>query len=282
MELFHIFAGVLTLSAVFAYLNQRTLKLPAAIALMIVGLLLSLLILGLGAIFPAIPQWAQTQLATIDFSVFVLNFLLSFLLFAGALHTDLTRLAALKWPILSFATIGVITSTLLIAWATCGLMTALGQPIDFIYCLLFGALISPTDPIAVLGILKKAGVPKDIEIKITGESLFNDGVGVVVFLSLFHIAEAGGVVDTTFIVELLLGEIVGGVVLGLALGFVGFQLLKRIDHYPTEVMISLAIVMGGYSAALLMHFSGPLAMVVAGLWLGNKGHDYAMSDVTAD
>lgn len=185
MELFHIFSAILAISAFFAYVNQRFIKLPSAIALLLAGLLISLVVQVWGAVSPAFELMVEARLREIDFSEVLLEFMLSFLLFAGALHTDLEKLSKSKWSILVFATVGVAISTALTGTAFYFLLQAVGQPIGYIYCLLFGALISPTDPIAVLGILKKANIPKSLEVSITGESLFNDGVGVVVFLSLF-------------------------------------------------------------------------------------------------
>jgi CPA1 family monovalent cation:H+ antiporter len=283
MELFHIFSAILVLSAGLAYLNQRYFNLPAGIALMFAGLVLSLLGQLIGILSPAFLELAVSSLETLNFSEILLDFMLSFLLFAGALHTDLSNLKEARWPILTYATFGVTLSTFLVGGGVYLFLGWIGQPLDFVYCLLFGALISPTDPVAVMGILKKAGVPTKVEATITGESLFNDGVGVVVFLTIYQMAEVGmGEVSGSFIGGLLLQEIGGGLALGLLLGWGGYQLMKRIDHYPTEVLISLGIVMGGYSAAYYLHFSGPLAMVAAGLWIGNSGHRGAMSDVTAD
>ncbi len=283
MELFHIFSAILVLSAVFAFLNQRFLKLPAGIALMLAGLIVSLVAQLVGWLSPAFLEMATSSLETLNFSEILLDFMLSFLLFAGALHTDISNLKDARWPILTFATFGVLLSTLLVGTGVYWGLGALGYPIDFLYCLLFGALISPTDPVAVMGILKKAGVPVKVESTITGESLFNDGVGVVVFLTIFEIARMGiEHLTPAFVTGLFVQEIGGGLVLGFLLGWGGYRLMKRIDHYPTEVLLSLAIVMGGYSAAYYLHFSGPLAMVTAGLMIGNSGHRGAMSDITAD
>ena len=283
MELFHIFSGVLALSAVLSFINQKYIKLPSGIALMLAGMILSLIIQGIGLISPGFYTAITESLESLDFSAFVLEFMLSFLLFAGSLHTDFDKLAKAKWAIMSFASLGVIVSTFLVGTLLYYGLQLFGNPIEYIYCLLFGALISPTDPIAVLGILKKAGVPDQVKAKITGESLFNDGVGVVVFLTIFQIARKGlEKVETSYIVELLVGEIVGGIGLGLLLGYLGFQLMKRINHYQTEVMITLAIVMGGYSIAQIFHFSGPLAMVASGLFIGNSEDRGSMSDLTAD
>jgi CPA1 family monovalent cation:H+ antiporter len=225
----------------------------------------------------------KNLLVQIDFSDFLLDFMLGFLLFAGALHTDIKRLRKARSAIITYATIGILVSTFLVGAAVYYLVPLLYQPVDFIYCLLFGALISPTDPIAVLSILKKAGISETIETKITGESLFNDGVGVVVFLTLYRIASEGlAEVTASEIVVLLLEEIVGGVLFGLLLGYIGFHMMKRINHYQTEVLITLAIVMGGSTFASMFHFSGALAMVVAGLFIGNKGALEAMSEETND
>ncbi len=283
MELFHIFSAILVISAIFAYINQKFIKLPGAIGLLLAGLLLSLLVQGLGVISPGFEALVEGKIREIDFSEVLLEFMLSFLLFAGALHTDLEKLSASKWPILVFATIGVLISTFVTGTAFYYLLQLVGYQINYIYCLLFGALISPTDPIAVLGILKKAKIPKSLEVSITGESLFNDGVGVVVFIAIYQIAQQGiGNVEGSFIAELFLKEVGGGIVLGLLIGYIAFYFMQRIDHYQTEVIISLAVVMGGYSIAHFLHFSGPLAMVAAGLLIGNQGTQLAMSKQTAD
>ncbi len=283
MDIVNIFGGILVLSAVFAFLNKRYINLPTTISLMIAGLFLSLLVQVLGEFSPSFRSGVQNTLARLDFTEFLLEFLLSFLLFAGAMHTNLEKLKTFKWPILSFATIGVLMSTFLIGVSLYYLLLLIGSPVAFIYCLLFGALISPTDPIAVLGILKKAKAPESLEIKITGESLFNDGVGVVIFLVVFKIAKSGlDQIHFSEVVHLLAMEILGGVGLGFLIGYLGYRMMKSIDHYQTEVLITLAVVMGGYSLATYLHFSGPLAMVVAGLLIGNQGVKRAMSPVTRD
>ena len=208
--------------------------------------------------------------------------MLSFLLFAGALHTDLQKLKEQRWPVLVFATFGVLVSTFLIGIAVFFLLQVLNLNVNFIYCLLFGALISPTDPIAVLGILKKAGAPKKLEIKIVGESLFNDGVGVVVFLTIFGLAsgsEPG--FSLSSVLELFVVEVFGGLLWGLFLGWVTYYFMKRIDDYNIEVIITLATVMTGTIVATHLHVSAPLAMVVAGLMIGgNKTREKAMSKLT--
>lgn len=283
MELYHIFSAILVASAFFAYINQKYIKLPGAIGLLLAGLFVSLVVQGIGALSPNFIDMVRGRLDDIDFSTILMDFMLSFLLFAGALHTDMEKLAASKWPILTFATIGVLISTFVTGSVFYYLLQFMNMPVDYIYCLLFGALISPTDPIAVLGILKKADIPKSLEVSITGESLFNDGVGVVIFTSLYQIAQRGlENVEASFIGQLFLEEVGGGIALGLAIGYAAYHLMRRIDHYQTEVLISLAVVTGGYSIAQYLHFSGPLAMVVAGLFIGNQGTQYAMSKTTAD
>ena len=282
MDTMQFVSLIITLSALLAYLNIRILKLPSTIGIMVLSLLLSVILLVIGSASPA-AGLMKNLLVQIDFSDFLLDFMLGFLLFAGALHTDIKKLHKARGPIITYATVGILISTFLVGGGIYFILPLLYQPVDFIYCLLFGALISPTDPIAVLSILKKAGISESIETQITGESLFNDGVGVVIFLTLFRIASKGFAnVSTSEIIVLLLEEIVGGVLFGLLLGYIGFRMLKRIDHYQTEVLITLAIVMGGTSLAAMFHFSGALAMVVAGLFIGNKGALEAMSEETND
>lgn len=282
MSFFALISIVVVLSAVFGYLNVRFLRLPLTIGLMVVAILFSLLNLAVAQVYPDFLRLEQELVRSIDFQLVLMDGMLSFLLFAGALHTDFSRLRKFVRPILSFATIGIVITTFLVAGLTYGLLALLGIPVPFLHCLLFGALISPTDPIAVLGILKKANAPEQLEIKIVGESLFNDGVGVVVFLTLLQIARAGtGEIHLSEVGLLFLEEVGGGVLLGLGLGYLAYRMMKRIDHYEVEVMITLAIVMGGYSLASYLHFSGPLAMVVAGLFLGNdRMRESAMSKTT--
>ena len=231
---------------------------------------------------------AEDLVGSIDFKTVLLDVMLGFLLFAGAMHTNFDQLRVQRWPVLLFATVGVLTSTFLVGIFSYYLFQALGFHVEFIHCLLFGALISPTDPIAVLGIMKKAGVPKKLETKIVGESLFNDGVGVVVFLTIFSIAAGAGDgghggSDFNSIVTLFGQEVLGGMAFGALLGYVTFRLLKSIDNYEVEVLITLACVMGGYVVAHKLHLSAPLAIVVAGLIVGNDTvRDTAMSKTTEE
>jgi len=283
MDLFTVIAILTSICALFAYVNFRYVKLPTTIGLMLIALLTSIAVLIVGQFSPTVLQGVEELISEIDFPQVVLEVMLSFLLFAGALHTDMALMREQKWSILSFATIGVLMSTFLIGALFYYILPLIGFHVPFIHCLLLGALISPTDPIAVLGILKEAKVPKNLEIVITGESLFNDGVGVVIFLTILQVATLGVDEVTPGEVALLFGEEVGGgLILGAVLGYVTYKLMKSIDHYQTEVLLSLALVMGGYSLASSLHFSGPLAVVVAGLFIGNKGRSEAMSSETKD
>jgi len=278
-----IAALLITLTALFAYLNHRYVGLPTAIGVMTISLVLSLFLVGLGWMgLASLEQRAQGLLQQIDFNVVLMNGMLSMLLFAGALHIDLEDLASRRWPIGILATVGVVISTFVIGFATWELLDLVGIPLPFIYCLVFGALISPTDPIAVLGILKSADAPRGLEIKIAGESLFNDGVAVVVFTVILDIAVGGHQVTPVGIAILFAEEALGGILYGLAIGYLAYWLLKSIDDYQVEVLITLALVLGGYALAAYIHVSGPLAMVVAGLLIGNRGRMFAMSQTTRE
>ena len=285
MDLFTIASVLIVLSALFGYVNVRYLKLPNTIGLMIIAILFTVGLFLSSFFTPSLLHLAEDLISEIDFKIVLLDVMLGFLLFAGALHTNFDQLKVQRWPVLVFATIGVITSTFLVATFAYYLFHALGLEVAYIHCLLFGALISPTDPIAVLGIMKKAGVPKILETKIVGESLFNDGVGVVVFLTIMSIATGGsgahGGSSVMDIASLFGQEVIGGIIFGGIIGYITFRLLKSIDDYEIEVMITLACVMGGYVLAHYLHLSAPLAMVVAGLIVGNDTvRDSAMSKTT--
>ncbi len=270
MDYFAIATVLVFLSAIFGYINVRFLKLPNSIGLMLITILFTLLVFGLGKWDARLLNAEKYIITQIDFRTVLLDVMLSFMLFAGALHTNFEQLKVQRWPVLVFATVGVLTSTFLVGSAMYYVLHVLGLTIDYIYCLLFGALISPTDPIAVLGILKKAGAPKKLETKIVGESLFNDGVGVVVFLTLYQIASFGtNGINPADILQLFGQEVVGGIALGLLLGWVSYRLMKSIDDYDVEVIITLAAVMTGTAIAQKFHLSAPLAMVTAGLVVGN-------------
>ncbi|WNM18895.1 cation:proton antiporter [Flavobacterium capsici] len=282
MEFFHLFSILIVLSAVFAYINFKYLKLPNAIGLMLVSLIFSLGILSLRNFFPEMKIRIANQLSSINFSELLLEGMLSFMLFAGAIHIKYADLKSEKLSIMLFSTISVVLSTVIIGYASFYLLNGFGLEVDLVNSMLFGALISPTDPIAVLSILKSAGVSKSLETKIAGESLFNDGVAVVVFITILQLSKPE--VDTSFlsVITLFGQEAVGGIILGLGIGWLGYRLVASIDNYQVEVLITLAVVMGGYTLAHYIHVSGPLAMVVAGLITGNHGKTYGMSDTTAE
>jgi len=280
MTIFQLVAILLTIAALLGFLNLRYLKLPTTIGIMLISLVFSLVLVLLGNWFPAISSGAKQIIDQIDFHEALLDVMLSYLLFAGALHVDLSDLAREKRIIGLMATSGVVISTFLVGTIFFYLLPLFGMDTRYIHCLLFGALISPTDPVAVLGILKKAGVSKSLETNICGESLFNDGVGVVVFLALLGIATGGQPFTAGYIAHLFAVEVAGGILFGATLGLVGYYLLKKIDSYQVEVLITLALVTGGYSLAKTLHLSGPLAMVVSGLMIGNQGRAFAMSDTT--
>jgi len=284
MSLFEIIAVLITLAALFSYFNHRVLRLPTTIGLMLMALTLSVAVITLGVIVPDVEETARSFLASIDFSETLMHGMLGFLLFAGALHIDLGDLAEQKKIVALLATLGVLVSTLVIALLTWGISSLLGLGLEPIHCLLFGALISPTDPIAVLGLLKELGAPRDLATKIAGESLFNDGVGVVVFMALLGVAglSGHGQVGALEVLQLFLIEAVGGALFGFVVGYAAYRLLKSVDRYQVEILISIALVTGGYALAEALHVSAPIAMVVAGLLIGNHGRSFAMSDTTRD
>lgn len=317
MTIFTICSIIIALSALFGFINTRFLKLPNTIGLMIIAIAFTLVLFASRIFTDYFYDGAQLLITQIDFREVLLNVMLGFLLFAGAIHTNFDQLKIQRWPVLVFSTVGVLISTFLIGAFTFWGFRALGLDVAFIHCLLFGALISPTDPIAVLGILKQAQVPKKLETKIVGESLFNDGVGVVVFMTIFSIASGGhhpgeaeadhgtavvaaasnhheqadhadeqtskeiakpkhadaaeqSVGDMIWQIAKLFGtEVLGGILLGAVFGTITFLLLRTIDDFEIEVMLTLACVMGGYALATYLHWSAPLATVVAGLIVGN-------------
>ena len=282
MEAFDIIGILLTLAAIFGFVNYKFIKLPTTIGLMLLGLIFSLVIIITGQFNDNFYQFAQSFVTEVRLDESLLGIMLSYLLFAGALHVKLEDLSSQRWVIAILATVGVILSTFIIGTLSYAILGALGIKFDYTYCLLFGALISPTDPVAVLGILKKAGAPKSLETKITGESLFNDGVGVVVFIAILGIATGQNEPTVSAITNLFVIEVLGGLGIGFALGLVAFLMLRSIDQYQVEILITLALVTGGYSLAQHLHTSGPLAMVVAGLMIGNHGRILAMSPKTEE
>ena len=283
MEVLDLAALLLTLAAIFSYINFRFLKLPTTIGIMLIAMLISISLVVLGHCgFEGIQNKATVVLEGIDFNKALMHGMLSFLLFSGALHVNLEDLDQHKWIISILATFGVVMSTFIVGSIAWIVFLLIGLKLPFIYCLLFGSLIAPTDPIAVIGILKKAGVPKSLETKITGESLFNDGVAVVVFLVIMGIVTGGHDVTAGHIMLLFVEEAIGGVLFGLAIGWLAYRMLKSVDNYQVEVLLTLALVMGGYAFARVIHVSGPIAMVVAGIFIGNRGRLFAMSENTRE
>ncbi len=282
MNIFEIATALVFLSAMFGYINSRYLKLPTTIGMMLVSIGFTISMFALSYLDDRILEAERELIASIDFSTLLMDGMLSFMLFAGALHTDFAKLRDHFGSIISFATLGTLTSTFLVGMATYGLLPLLGFDVPILLCMLFGALISPTDPIAVLGILRQAKAPEDIEINIVGESLFNDGVGVVIFMTLYEVVSIGAA-DVTFgdIMMLFAKEVFGGLALGAALGYTAFYFMKRIDDYEVEIIITLAVVMVGTYIAQHFHLSAPLTMVTAGLLIGtDQVRSQAMSQRT--
>ena len=283
MSIIDLITLLLVLSAAFTLINIAYFKLPSTIGLMLIALISSALVLLVGILFPGIAQGAEHIIEEFEFKEVLLDIMLNFLLFAGALSMDLNTMIEEKVPIIILAVFGTLISTFVVGALVFYIFPLLGIEMDFIYCLLFGALISPTDPIAVLALLKKFNLSKNLEIKVAGESLFNDGVGVVVFLTILGVAERG--MDTFDIGEvgILFGqEVFGGLLLGAILGYIGFKILLFIDndYVELEVLVTLSLVMIGGRFAESIHVSAPLAMVILGLSIGNKGRDEKLANAT--
>ncbi len=284
LSIFEIAAILLALSAFFGWFNDYLLKLPHTIGLLLMALVASISLLLLEYFFPTlgITDAVQSVIGQIDFYSTVMEGMLAFLLFAGALHVDISYLRDQRWVIGLMATLGILISTFLVGtgfWFVTGL---LGLQVPFLWALVFGALISPTDPVAVLSLLKSVNVPHSIEAKIAGESLFNDGVGVVLFTILVAIAvgTGGTQVDAAHVAELFFVEAGGGAVLGLLTGWLAYKAIASIDEYSLEILITLGVVAGTYALAQRFHLSGPIAVVVAGLLIGNHGARHGMSELT--
>jgi CPA1 family monovalent cation:H+ antiporter len=283
MSISEILTITIVLAAIFAYINHRVIKWPPTIGVMVLSLGTSLLFAAIGKFYPLLSNRALQLASSIDFRDVLMNFMLSFLLFAGAIHIDAGKLQKERWPVLVLSTLGILISTTIVGCIVWCLFQLFRLPIPFIYCLLFGALISPTDPIAVLAILRGANIPSSLELKISGESLFNDGMAIVVFVTLLDAARSGvPAIDIVAVGKLFLQEAIGGLVFGGVLGYAGYYALRSIDDYKVEVLVTLAIVMGGYFIATHLHVSGPLAMVVAGIITGNKVKKEVLSPVSRD
>lgn len=282
MTISEVASILIVLTAIMSYLNHRFFKLPTTIGLMLSSMCLSLLILLSGLFFDGIETHAKQFLDNIDFNETLMEGMLSFLLFAGALHIDLDDILKHRVIITFLASIGVLCSTFIIGGILYLLLQWSSIDVSFLYCLLFGALISPTDPIAVLGILKQAQAPKSLEIMIAGESLFNDGVAVVIFTVLLGIVGQDFDSSLSNIAKIFALETGGGIFIGLITGFIAYQLIKSVDSYEVEILITLALVMGSQLAARYIHASGPLSVVIAGLLIGNHGKKFAMTDKSAE
>jgi CPA1 family monovalent cation:H+ antiporter len=285
LSIFDIVAGLLTLTAFFSWANHRFLRLPNNVGLLLMGMVASLVLVGLEVLIPSIALFGDLEdfIKNINFSEALLDGMLAFLLFAGALQIDLSLLRDRAWAVATMATLGVVISTIVVAILFWGAGQLFGLPIGFAWALVFGALISPTDPIAVLAVLKQARVAKTLEMDMAGESLFNDGVGVVLFTILLAAAmsstgDTG--IDFAHIARLFFVEALGGALLGAVTGYLAYLAMRSIDDYPIEVLISLGLVTGTYAIADVLHVSGPIAVVVAGVITGNRGAAHAMSETT--
>ncbi|HSC87838.1 MAG TPA: sodium:proton antiporter [Polyangiaceae bacterium] len=280
MSAFQVLGLVIALVAAFGYLNHRYVGLPDAIGITAIGVIASILAVVLARLYPALGAAVAPAIAAIDFPGLLLHGVLGLLLFAASLHINAKDIALEKWLILALSTVGVVVSTAIVGFAFFVVTPWLGLAVPLLYCLLFGALVSPTDPVAVLAVIRRVGVPKSLETRIAGESLFNDGTGVVIFLTLLALTAGDAQVDLGATALLFATEVLGGVLYGLAVGYVGFRMLRSIDSYPVEILITLALSTAGYAGAEALHVSAPIAVVLMGLIVGNRGRREAMSDQT--
>jgi len=279
-DVFAAIAIILSFSALTSYINHRYLHLPQTIALMAISLTLSLIAVILGTIGVIEQEWIKEFVESLHFDEVLLHALLAYLLFAGALHIDLQALKGVLLQTATLATFSVVASGIIAGTLFWLVANSLGFDVKLIHGFLFGALIAPTDPVAVLGILKRVGAPKTLETTMAGESLFNDGLGVVIFLTIAEVAFTGKDPSVSDVGAFLVLEAAGGAALGIALGWTAYLLMKNIDDYSVEVLLSLAIVSGGYALATALHMSGPIVVVVAGIIIGNKARSTAMSETT--
>jgi len=284
VSLFSLVSILISLAAVSSYVNYRYIRLPTTVGVMLVALVASLALVLAGPYAAGFREQAAGLVAQIDFNQVVLHGMLAFLLFAGAIHVNLEELGREWLTISSLAIVGTLAATFIVGGATWLVLGWLGLGIPFLHALLFGALISPTDPIAVLGIMKSVGAPRQLEVQVAGESLFNDGLGVVVFLVLLQLSGSGGAtaIGVGAVGMPLLKEVGGALGLALAAGLITYQMLKRVDNYQVEVLLALALAMGLYALADALHLSAPIAVVVAGLFVGNQGREFAMTKRTRE
>ncbi len=280
MRWFETLALLITISACFSFINYKFFKFPKTVGLMLISLIFALTLAGLQALGIPLTTKIVSAIKSIDFSETVLQGILCFLLFAGALHIDLNDFLKQKWSIGILASFGVLLSAFIIAAGVYFLFPFFGFQISFVVCFLFGALISPTDPIATLAILRNARISQSIKMKIAGESLFNDGMGVVLFMVALSLMQRATSLSITDVVVIFMLETVGGIAYGLVIGYAAYQLIKRVDDYHVEILLSIALVSGGYVLASVIHVSGPLAIVVAGLFIGNHAKKFGMSPTT--
>lgn len=284
MELYYSFSALIVLASIFAYLNYRFLKLPSTIGIMVIAIVVSIFLVSFGeTVLPKTFGHLNKLMGSIDFTEVLMGAMLNFLLFAGGIHINIDDLKEQFLPVVIFSTAGVVISTFVVGLGVYYLLPLVGLKLPFIYCLVFGALISPTDPVAVLSILKQANVSKSLETKVAGESLFNDGMAVVVFTVVLQLAIGKDVDLSAENIILLLGkEAGGGLLLGVVLGWITSRLMREVDDYIISVLVTLSVVMGGYLIARQMHISGPLTMVAAGLFMGNFNVKFNMKSVTQD
>ncbi|MBK4737726.1 cation:proton antiporter [Noviherbaspirillum pedocola] len=282
MNTFQLVSLVIFLVAVFGYVNYRFIRLPDAIGITAVATVASLISLGAQQLYPGLTDGLGDAMARIRFPELLLHGLLGVLLFAGSMHIRMGAILAEKWQVIPLATIGVVLSTMLVGAGFWLLCRAAGVSLPPVWCLVFGALISPTDPVAVVAILKRAGVPESLETRISGESLFNDGTGVVVFITLLGVASSPDSFDLGHTLLLFLREVLGGLAFGLGAGYAGFLLLRAVDSYAVEIMITLALATAGYAAAEALSVSAPIAVACMGLLVGNRAKEEAMSDKTRE